>query len=61
METPQYETLLVDVDDGVATLTLNRPERMNAFNHAMSTELAQAFGLLDGAEEVRAIVVTGAG
>jgi len=61
VETPQYETLLVDVDDGVATLTLNRPERMNAFNHAMSTELAQAFGLLDGAEEVRAIVVTGAG
>ena len=56
-----YETLLVDVDEGVATLTLNRPDRMNAFNHQMSSELAQAFDALDRADEVRAIVVTGAG
>ena len=61
MESLRYETLEVDVDGGVATLTLNRPDRMNAFNHEMSTELAQAFDSLDGSEEVRAIVVTGAG
>jgi enoyl-CoA hydratase/carnithine racemase len=60
-ERPNYETLLVDVDEGVATLTLNRPDRMNAFNHVMSGELASAFGALDREEEVRAIVVTGAG
>lgn len=61
MKPLSYETLLVDFDGGVATLTLNRPDRMNAFNHEMSTELASAFGALDRADEVRAIVVTGAG
>ncbi|MCH2173508.1 enoyl-CoA hydratase-related protein [Myxococcota bacterium] len=61
MEPQNYETLLVEVDNGVATLTLNRPDRMNAFNHTMSTELARAFAALDHADEVRAIVVTGAG
>jgi enoyl-CoA hydratase/carnithine racemase len=61
VEPLSYETLLVDLDGGVATLTLNRPERMNAFNHVMSSELAQAFAALDAADEVRAIVVTGAG
>ncbi len=61
MEPLNYETLLVDVDGGVATLTLNRPDRMNAFNHEMSTELVRAFDALERADEVRAIVVTGAG
>jgi enoyl-CoA hydratase/carnithine racemase len=61
LEPLNYETLLVDVDAGVATLTLNRPDRMNAFNHEMSSELARAFAALDRASEVRAIVVTGAG
>jgi len=61
VETQNYETLLVDVDEGVATLTLNRPERMNAFNHEMSAELPRAFTALDRADEIRAIVVTGAG
>lgn len=61
MESLSYETLLVQIEAGVATLTLNRPDRMNAFNHTMSTELARAFGALDRADEVRAIVVTGAG
>lgn len=61
MELVDYETLLVELDGGVATLTLNRPDRMNAFNHEMSSELAGAFAALDRADEVRAIVVTGAG
>ena len=61
MEPHNYETLLVEVDGGVATLTLNRPDRMNAFDHTMSAELPQAFGALDRTDEVRAIVVTGAG
>jgi enoyl-CoA hydratase/carnithine racemase len=56
-----YETLLVDIDREVATLTFNRPDRLNAFNNQMSVELARAFGALDRADDVRAIVVTGAG
>lgn len=56
-----YETVLVDIDSGVATLTLNRPERGNAFNHTMDGEFHEAMWALDAAEEVRVIVVTGAG
>jgi enoyl-CoA hydratase/carnithine racemase len=57
----EFETVLVDVDDGVATLTLNRPDEMNAFNHTMDREFHEAMWLLDADEAVRVIVVTGAG
>jgi len=56
-----YNTLLLDQDRGVSVLTLNRPERMNAFNAEMTTELAAAIEALDDDDDVRAIVVTGAG
>jgi enoyl-CoA hydratase/carnithine racemase len=56
-----YDTVLVDIDDGVATLTLNRPDAMNAFDMQMDLEFHQAMWDLDAAEEVRVIVVTGAG
>ena len=56
-----YETVLVDVDEGVATLTLNRPDAMNAFDHTMDRELHEAMWLLEADEAVRVIVVTGAG
>jgi enoyl-CoA hydratase/carnithine racemase len=57
-----YETLLWDVDeDGIATLTLNRPDDLNAFNLTMARELEQVF-LTDALDDsVRAVVVTGAG
>jgi enoyl-CoA hydratase/carnithine racemase len=57
-----YETLLWDVDeDGIATLTLNRPDALNAFNVTMARELEQVF-LTDARDDsVRAVVVTGAG
>ncbi len=61
MGATEYETLLVDVADRVATLTLNRPERLNAFNRVMSREFAQAVRALEADDEIRAIVVTGAG
>lgn len=61
MQTLTYETLLVDVAEGVATVTLNRPEKMNAYNWRMGRELQHAFVTLDADDEVRAIVVTGAG
>lgn len=61
MQTLTYETLLIGVDSGVATVTLNRPEKMNAYNWRMGTELQHAFATLDADDQVRAIVVTGAG
>ncbi|MGH2811782.1 MAG: enoyl-CoA hydratase-related protein [Actinomycetota bacterium] len=61
MKTVAYETILLDVADRVATITLNRPERMNAYTWRMGRELQHAFVSLDSDEEVRAIVVTGAG
>ena len=61
MSEPSYETILVDVDDGVATLTLNRPEVRNAINIQMEKKLLEALGDLEADENVRAIVVTGAG
>jgi enoyl-CoA hydratase/carnithine racemase len=59
--TADYNTLLLDHDRGVTIVTLNRPERMNAFNPEMTTELATALQELDDDDDVRAIVVTGAG
>lgn len=57
-----YETILVEKgEDRVATVTLNRPERGNAFNWVMGAEIGQAFAELDADEDTRAIVVTGAG
>jgi enoyl-CoA hydratase/carnithine racemase len=56
-----YETLLYDVAEGVATVTLNRPDRLNAVNTAMINDLVQAFGRADGDDGVRAVIVTGAG
>ena len=48
-------------DDGVATITLNRPERLNAFSGAMGKALAQAYQRCDEDDAVRAVVLTGAG
>lgn len=56
-----YETVLYDVTDGVATITLNRPEQMNAWTAQLSDELSLAMGAADADETVRAVVVTGAG
>jgi enoyl-CoA hydratase/carnithine racemase len=56
-----FEELQVDRDDGVLTITLNRPERLNAFTETMRRELIDAFDLADADDEVRAVVVTGAG
>ena len=56
-----YETLLVEHDGGVALVTLNRPDRMNAFDAVMSAELTDAITRLDDADDCRVIVITGAG
>ncbi len=57
-----YETLLWDVDaDGIATLTLHRPDALNAFNLTMARELEQVFLTDARDDDVRAVVVTGSG
>jgi len=56
-----YTEILLEVTDGVATVTLNRPERLNAYTPIMGDELHDAFAACDGDDAVRAIIVTGAG
>jgi len=54
-------TVLVEVADGVATITLNRPDKLNAVNEAMHRELAQAFDRIEADAAIRAVLLTGAG
>jgi enoyl-CoA hydratase len=56
-----YETILYEVADGVATITLNRPDVLNAMNDAMRRELHRCFTDLIGDDDVRVVVVTGSG
>ncbi|MFN0094136.1 MAG: enoyl-CoA hydratase/isomerase family protein [Dehalococcoidia bacterium] len=56
-----YEAILYDVEDGVATITLNKPERLNAFDDAMLGEWAEAIRTADADRAVRAVIITGAG
>ncbi len=56
-----YEAILFDVKDHVATITLNRPERMNAWNGQMGTELSDALYACNDNDDGRAVVITGAG
>jgi enoyl-CoA hydratase/carnithine racemase len=57
---PQYRTLLLTVDGGVATITLNRPRQRNAVGDGMREELADAYRYCDREDGVRAVVLTGA-
>ncbi|MBY6003895.1 enoyl-CoA hydratase [Salipiger bermudensis] len=54
-----YETIIVEIDDHVATITLNRPDALNALNSHLLQELAQALGELDANDKVRCIILTG--
>lgn len=56
-----WQEILYGVNDCVATITLNRPDRLNAYTQVMSGELREAFAMADADENVRAIVLTGAG
>ena len=59
--TPSAETVLLRVEEGVATLTLNRPDRLNAFSGDMRDRLHDALDRAATNPEVRVIVITGAG
>jgi 2-(1,2-epoxy-1,2-dihydrophenyl)acetyl-CoA isomerase len=54
-------TILCEIAGGVATLTLNRPDKLNAFNEVMHAELAHAFDRIEAAPAIRAVLLTGAG
>jgi enoyl-CoA hydratase/carnithine racemase len=56
-----YETILFTVEDHIATITLNRPEKLNAWNDTMMTELGHAISNCDRDDDIRAAVVTGSG
>ncbi len=56
-----FDTIKLDVADHIATLTLNRPDRLNAFNHTVVGEILAACDRIDGDDDIRAVVVTGAG
>jgi enoyl-CoA hydratase/carnithine racemase len=56
-----FETITYEVEDHILTITLNRPDRMNAFTHLMQNELIAAFDAADADDDIRAVIVTGAG
>jgi enoyl-CoA hydratase/carnithine racemase len=61
MAAPTFETVLYQVEDGIALVTLNRPEKLNAFNTQMMKDLIAVFDETDRDDAVRAVIVTGAG
>ena len=61
MAQPELQTLRYEVQDGIATITLHRPDKLNAFTALMRDELIAAFDRTDADDAVRAVIVTGAG
>jgi enoyl-CoA hydratase/carnithine racemase len=57
----EFEQIRTEIEDRVLTITLNRPERLNAWTPRMGEELMAAFDRADADDEVRAVVITGAG
>src|SRR5437588_7296883 len=57
----EFQEIRYEVDDRVLTITLNRPDRLNAFTPTMQVELIEAIDQADADDGVRAVVVTGAG
>ena len=61
MADPTFETILYEVQDGIATITLNRPDRLNAWTPKMMMDLMSAFDHTDADDQVRCVIITGAG
>ena len=61
MPLPPLETTRYEVDRGIATITLHRPDKLNAYNGKMRLELEALFDETDADDDVRAVIVTGAG
>ena len=56
-----YETIKVDIENKIMTITLHRPEHLNAYTRTMQDELIHAFDEADRNDNVRVIIMTGAG
>ena len=56
-----YTQIAYDVSDHIATITLNRPDKLNAFTNRMMRELIDAFDRVDADDDVRAVIFTGTG
>ncbi|MGH8113197.1 MAG: crotonase/enoyl-CoA hydratase family protein [Rhodanobacteraceae bacterium] len=61
MQIPTFDTLEIVVDDGIGTIFLNRPAKLNAFTRQMKNELIVAFDFTDENDEIRTVIVTGKG
>ena len=61
MHTPNYETILTSLDDGVLTITMNRPDRLNAWTYQMGEELQEALEAGNNSTDVDVFILTGAG
>src|SRR5918997_2971256 len=57
----EYEQIAYEVEDQVATITLDRPDQLNAFTGQMMNEMLDAFDRIDADDDVRAVIVTGRG
>ncbi|HVP84211.1 MAG TPA: enoyl-CoA hydratase-related protein [Rhizomicrobium sp.] len=57
----EYEHIVASANDRVLTLTLNRPDKLNAYTAQMGAELAHAFEIADNDDDIRVVIVTGAG
>ena len=57
----EYETLLTDLSDRIFTITLNRPDRLNALNEQMMSDIIAALDESDANDDVRVVIFTGAG
>lgn len=56
-----YDQIIVEKADGVATITLNRPQKMNAYTRHMQSEIVAAMDDIDADDDIRAVIFTGAG
>jgi enoyl-CoA hydratase/carnithine racemase len=61
MALADFESILTEISDGILTITLNRPDRMNAFTTGMMKEMVAAFDMADADDAIRAVIVTGSG
>lgn len=61
MQAKTFENILVEIDDSTAIVTLNRPSVLNALNAALLAELSQALDEMERREDVRVVIITGAG
>ena len=61
MALPTFETIKLELEDGIAILTLNRPDKLNAFNTQMMKDMIAAFDATDANDDVKVVIVTGAG